>query len=468
MLLALAAASCSALPYEFNLAPFYRQRLDPDGTVRELDVLWPLIHYRTTDDGRSDFRLRPFYRRLGGRVVEHEFLWPLGRVATGGEEQKARLFPLVYWLEHTDDEGRADLDWHLFPFLWGGVENGKSYLALFPVFGGIPDFLTYDRFSWILWPLLSTTRKETERSWMLLWFLAGFGTSSRADGPTWQRLWPLWMQSQHPGKYQRFALLWPFLHWGRERLDTGRPLSTFHLWPLFGRIAGGDYLALTTLWPLFQYQREGDQVVKWDLPWPFLRWFRDDREERQIRQWWLWPLVSITRTLHWDSDVYLWPLIWLREFRDPDSVRKDRYFLPLYWDWNTVWDDGSEKGAVRVFPLCGVRWQRDGSSAVRVLDPIPYDGDGRAGYEAHYGFLWTLFAHDAHQNGDARTDWFANLYTSRRQAGRQQSSVPFLFNIETEADGSSVFRLFQFLPLRFGPSAKPDDQVITPSAEIQR
>ncbi len=89
------------LPAEFNLSPLFRQRLDENGKVLELDILWPLIHYEVTADGGSDFRIRPFYRRVekgdlvpNARATDHQFLWPLGRVRCNPDETSARLWPL--------------------------------------------------------------------------------------------------------------------------------------------------------------------------------------------------------------------------------------------------------------------------------------------------------------------------------------------------------------------------------------
>ena len=49
--LCLFVGSCSLLPSEFNLSPIYRHRLDENGDVLEMDVLWPLIHYETLANG---------------------------------------------------------------------------------------------------------------------------------------------------------------------------------------------------------------------------------------------------------------------------------------------------------------------------------------------------------------------------------------------------------------------------------
>ena len=36
-------SGCALMPGELNLSPIYRHRLDADGSVRELDFLWPVF-----------------------------------------------------------------------------------------------------------------------------------------------------------------------------------------------------------------------------------------------------------------------------------------------------------------------------------------------------------------------------------------------------------------------------------------
>ena len=147
--------SCSIMPSEFNLSPFYRHRLDDDGNVLEMDVLWPLVHYETLVGGGVDFRIRPFYRRVeqpdtpgfgeatdgpadgtaGGTAegtaegtppmaTDIQFLWPLGRVRYHATETHARLFPVFNFDGRHFADGRYDSDWYLlFPFIWGGSDR---------------------------------------------------------------------------------------------------------------------------------------------------------------------------------------------------------------------------------------------------------------------------------------------------------------------------------------------------------
>jgi hypothetical protein len=243
-------------------------------------------------------------------------------------------------------------------------------------------------------------------------------------------------------------------------MDTKNPLSFVTLWPLFGWTTGETHWSWSALWPFFRYTRDGDLVTKWDGPWPFVHYYRNDRPGKRIDQWWLWPLISVTKTLDWDSTVLLWPLIWLREFRDVDSVQNDHYFLPLWWDSTTRWEDGRATGYWRAFPLIDHRWTSEGNRETRVLDPVPFEHRAHDGYEENYGFLWTLYK-SQHTAASDRIDLTAHLFTHRSDERGSKSSMPFLWSRETNADGSGVFRLFQCIPIRFGadrsrqPETKP-------------
>ena len=59
-------------------------------------------------EGGDDFRIRPLYRRVtepSKQAVEHQFLWPFGRVRTDPEESFQRLFPLWSWHQKETVEG---------------------------------------------------------------------------------------------------------------------------------------------------------------------------------------------------------------------------------------------------------------------------------------------------------------------------------------------------------------------------
>lgn len=480
----LLGTSCAWLPAEFNLAPLYRQRMAPDGRLAELDVLWPLIHWERPDEGGQDLRLRPLWRRVSsedGTETRHEFLAPFGEGRFDETEDVLRLFPLFYYRNHLHNgiAGQWDKDWWITPLIWGGSSAlGENYFGVFPIYGSIPQFLSYDRLTWLLFPLFLRTTKSDMTGTHLLWPFIGWGGSERPNRPYWWRVLPFFAKSIDPGKRESYSTLWPFFHWGRERLDKAHPYDSFFFFPFVGWKTGGAFLSWTFLWPFFRHaersansdDEEGGRYSYWDFPWPLLRWLDDEWSEKPLHQRWITPFWSRTWTDRQDSTVWLYPFIWLRRYWSKMRDRTDTFILPFFWK-NRIRhksvehrgtyerfddDDKFEEGEDthwRLWPLADMRSDRDGAWRFRALSPWPYDGTYATGVREAYDWVWTLWHDEGDARGNRRTRSFAHLWSSRNFAGqRYQSSMPFLFNYEAEAgeDGVRTLRLFQFLPIRWG------------------
>lgn len=463
LLAAVLLHSCALLPRELNLSPLWFHRLDEDGTLLELDFLWPVFHYELTPEGGSDFRIRPLYRRVTEpalEAVEHQFLWPLGRVRTDPEESSQRLFPLWSLRSRLDDEGKRDVDWYLlFPFVWGGSHESRdeNYFAVLPLFGDIPQFLTYDRFRTFLFPLFVQVDKEGHRHTMLLWPFIGFSSCAENEHE-WFRVLPLYGHDVQPGDHVRHFALWPILSWGTELQFTDDPVQTFWLWPFFGTRQSRSVDGLTVLWPLFERTSKTDHFYKLNVLWPFYHYYWN-RAEDNVTQWWLWPLVSRVESIDQQSWGFLWPLIWFRHYQDPGRNTSQQLVLPVFWHYRTDVRDGSVEDHVSIWPLVHRSIDHDPDGLpVRgdwsLLSPIPYRFSNATGYQELYGFLWQL-AHGRRRAADDNSvDLAARLFTARSRRQSTTASVPFLFNYE-DGPGGSTLRLFQFLPIPLGGGSRP-------------
>jgi hypothetical protein len=460
LLVALAATGCSILPGELNLSPFYRHRLDQDGSVLEMDVLWPIVHFERTAEGFSDFRIRPLYRYIGeDPASEHQFLWPLGRVRSDHEESHARLFPLWSRRSRLDEEGKRDVDSYLaFPLIWWGSHEAgeEDYLALFPLYADIPEFLTYDRFRAHLFPLHTEMQKEGHSHHVFLWPLIGIGYCAEAKHD-WFRVLPLYSRDVEAGRYERHWLLWPFVHWSRENLDSDDPVSTLWLWPLLGLRKSRDVDGWSFLWPFFEKTSRRDHFYKLNILWPLFHYYENAQEDNVV-QWWLWPLVG--RVVSDDQRAWsiLWPLIWSREYDDPEGTDRQLWILPVFWHVNRTRKDGSAEDFVKLWPIAhrSVRSDETGRRVGgdwSILSIWPWREGNAYGVAEAYGFLWELAKGRQRSADDRSVELIANLFTRRRRGEVVQASVPFLFNYEADGDGS-VLRLLQFIPLRSGGGEK--------------
>ena len=483
---ALATSACGVLPVEFNLSPIYRQRIDPDGNVVEVDAFWPLFNWQRREDGGSDVRLRPLWRRIAdaeGTRSEHEFLVPLGEARFDAEEDSIRFLPLFHYrqrLEH-GKKGQWDRDWHVLALLWGGSSwDGENYFAFFPFGGTVIDFLTYDRITFALFPLfLQTERHGKVTGTHFLWPFVGWGGGDEEGEPSWWRVLPFYGQSIHPGKYESYTALFPFFHWGRERLDKPHPYDSFMFWPLFGWKSGGAFFSWTVLWPFFRHghkvdneasKGESGEFTYWDFPWPIFRYKHDTWSDDFKKQFWIMPFYGSSQTPKQDSEVVLYPFYWNRHYWNKVSDHRVQRLLPFWLNARTRYKKVDEQGTldpllpdsayekeedrhVHLWPLVNHKSRRDGRYKTSALDPWPYDGYFAKGIREAWDWSWTLFEIRGDEAGNWRTRSFLDLWTSRNFAGRRyQCSVPWLFNYVEEGDGRSTLRLFQFLPIRWGGS----------------
>jgi hypothetical protein len=458
------------MPRELNLTPIWFHRLDEHGNVLEWDAAWPLLHYERTAQGGDDFRVRPFYRRVTEpdlETIEHQFLWPLGRVRKYPEETSARLFPLWSWRSRENEEGTRDIDWYaLFPFLWGGwsADARENYFAFLPFYADIPQFLTYDRVRILLFPFWVSVDKGGHRHEQLLWPLIGF-SSCAENGHSWFRVLPFYGHDIEPGKHDRRFALWPFFAWSTENLDgESGPVDSFWFWPFFGWREGPKVSGWMALWPFFQSTQKEDHFYVLTVLWPFFRYYWN-RAEDNVTQWWLWPFVSRVHSDDQRTWVFAWPLIWWRQYFEPDGLVEQQWVLPFFWHVRQEAKTGETEDFVKLWPLWHRDVKRDDQGAAvggdwSLLSPIPWRDGNAYGVQEAYGWIWELARGVRRARDDDALDVGGRLFTTRERQGETTSSVPFLFNYERDRAGNRTVRLFQFLPISLGggdaaPAEKP-------------
>jgi hypothetical protein len=460
----LLAGGCAWMPREVNLAPLWFHRADEQGALLEWDLLWPLVHWERAPDGGEDFRLRPLYRRTTEpalQAVEHQFLWPFGRVRRDAEETSHRLWPLWSWRDRTNGDGHRDLDWYLlFPFVWGGdsSDDREDYFAVLPFWADIPQFLVYDRMVAFLFPLYLRLDKEGHRHHQMLWPLIGWSNCAENDH-SWFRVLPFYGHDIEPGQHDRRFLLWPFFAWSTENEFADDPVTSFWLWPLFGWRTGRTVGGWMALWPFFQQTWKQDHFSTLTLFWPLFRhhWNRADRE---LTQWWLWPFVGHARTTYQNNWSFVWPLVWWRRFADPEGSNAQEWVLPFYWHVRQEPADDHREEFVKLWPF--VHWTDRTDTAGRsvggdwsLLSPWPWREGNATGMAENYGFLWELAVGRQRAPDDRSLDVVGRLYTDRERGGSRTASVPLLGSYERRADGRRTLWLMQFLPIPLASEAPP-------------
>jgi hypothetical protein len=151
-----------------------------------------------------------------------------------------------------------DTDFMFFPFFWfgRGPREEENYFAFFPLFGTIKTFAGFAEVSFFLFPLYYRAMKnitEPETYYSLTPFV-GWVDGGPRDG-SWHLL-PLMGHWQYEGKYDKWSVLWPFIHWQRNDLDTTDPTRDVTVWPLFGVETGKRKHYYTFLWPFFRFRSQ--------------------------------------------------------------------------------------------------------------------------------------------------------------------------------------------------------------------
>lgn len=454
------------MPRELNLSPVWFHRLDEQGELLECDALWPIVHYERTAEGGSDLRLRPLWRRVTEPTsevlapdvgaVEHQFLWPLGQVRSDREETRSRLWPLWNYRSRLNEQGERDIDWYaLFPLLWGGTGGAgrESYFAFLPFYADIPQFISYDRFQTVLFPLWVRFTKEGHRHDMALWPLIGWSHCAEG-GHRWLRILPLYGHEIAPGQHERYTLLWPFLAWSKENLDTENPASAYWCWPLFGWRTGRTASGVTLLWPLFQRDWKENHFERLTVLWPFFQYYWN-RAEDNVTSWWLWPLVGHALSDDQNSWSWLWPLIWWREFHDTGSKNDQQWLLPFFWRVGKELEDDSREDFVKLWPILHstTRVQPDGGvtdQEFSLFSPWLFRGENAAGIAENWGFLWELFTTKRRAEQDKSFDFAARLFTLRDRPAQTSASVPWLGSYERRSGGARTLWLLHCLPIPLG------------------
>lgn len=464
----LATSACALAPRELNLTPVWFHRLDDDGRMLEWDAAWPLLHYERTPAGGDDLRIRPLWRRVTEPdvegAVEHQFLWPFGRVRRYPDETVARLWPLWSWRGRPNDEGTYDVDWYaLFPLLWGGdsADDREDYFAFLPFFADIPDFLTYDRFQTFLFPLWVGLDKGGHSHDLFFWPLVGAGNCAEAEH-RWFRVLPFFGVDVEPGKHDRRSILWPFFTWSTENEDAASgPVKSFLFWPFFGWRTGPEVSGWTALWPFFAHVEKKDHFRSTTILWPFFKstWNRADDD---MKQWWLWPFVGRVEATNQRSWTFAWPLVWWRQYDDPEGAVDQQWVLPFFWRIVQQAKTGERESHVKVWPFFHRTQRRNANGAHvggdwSVLSIWPWRDGNATGFEEAWGWLFELARGVRRAIDDHGVDVGGRVFTARTRQGATSASVPFLGSYEQDRAGARTLRLFQFLPIPLGGGDDGDE-----------
>ncbi len=361
-------------------------------SVREFGPFYESV---TTSAGDSRLSIRPLlYTQIDIPSEDarlREVLWPLYASHERENRFDARFFLAFYRDADTADDTSAYSFW-ILPF-WGNgrAKNGETYAGLFPFYGTVRDFLTYDELSFCLFPVWAATEKAGIRSRHILWPIFSEAKDLETDGQRVHnlRVFPFWGRVYSEGRWDRRFVLWPF--WNQ---------ATY-----YKRRRGEDIAPDGDAWMLFPFAAHVDRptVETYGVVPPFFLFsYGRGKFEGDRSLWAPWPLVHIA-----DIDT-----------RKPDDTRHIRSFYPFfasYWDKTTerghvLWPIGSYGCTVSpayrsydlsIAPLFHRSSVYTNGVPVSILggaadtEPVP---ESDFAFVRSYTRFWPLFSH-IHENG---------------------------------------------------------------------
>lgn len=410
-------AACAAPGDDVHLPPLVSD-LARAGGGREFEALFGIVSVRRPgpeDVGapHRDWALRPLVSHVAGpgdRSLTH-FLAPLGRHERRPDGTTSWLAPLYWFVSNDPELAGSRWNWRflLLPgLLLGQHPDGHTRLGLFPIGGVAEQFLTWDRLTWVLFPLFAKTTKHGGASWHFLWPLFNVGRSGLGGGTF--RILPLYGHSIRPDRFVKRTVLWPFVHWSSEGQHLPPQLRTHRwmLWPLVGRLQRGSFRSWTFLWPFFGWSEDDETGYwAWDGPWPFVRVQGGGEDPTAEVRRYFWPFWSEYRGDGLESHWCPWPIVnWRHEVYE-DGERDGFYVVPFWQSFHRTDEDGATRERWRkLWPL----WQdhlegdhrRWAFPALNPFWPTPVMDD-------HYAWIYELFAVET-EGGVRRERSWGNLW----------------------------------------------------------
>jgi len=419
---------------EYNLAPIISRETMPDGSSR-FRLLGPLYESRTAPDGSVFKAMRPVFTRKvepDGMHFRTDVFWPVATSKMVGNELSSRFITMFYNDFDVVNPGSHWRLWALPLFFRGRDSHGESYTAVFPLVGRINEFLLFDKFTFLMFPLYLRTARQGEDTTDVLW---PFISRTKGEGVMRARVFPFYGRAVREGKSESMFLMWPFLTWSSYTRGTERG-GGFILFPFIGRTYGGDVKSWLVLPPFIRWTK-GKHFSEAHLPWPFVQTSRGP-----VDKFYIWPLAGVKSQPGMKSGFLLWPFMWKWH-----SVMKnytvDRYSILPFVEYENrtahAEKDADGKPVLlgrtrKLWPLITSR--RDGDS-LRVRVPDLWPGNNLSQVDSSYGPLWTLFSRDDTKDStDCEFLW--GLIRSRRSpAGTARSIFPLVSWRKTPENGGT-------------------------------
>ncbi len=419
----------------------------PDAPGR-IDRTWritPFIEFGETANGGKVTAVRPLYSRetlVNGdkKRSETDVLWPIGSFRRRNDTLRWRLFPAFGEDYDVNDPNSRWNFWLLPLYFQGRTHDGEDYAALFPIYGEIRDFLTFDRIDFELFPLHATFSRSNVDGETWLWPIFRrrkgdqfeqfsvfpiYGVARHTGSEDWTRhyiCWPLWTDIEMRGPYAHGDGFVFFPFYGQ--IDMDRQKTRMIIPPFFSLTTGVDgYRRLHAPWPFLQFEDSPDRTKR--SIWPLCGW--SETSDHSTSRWFaLWPIFGGETVDYGSREVtrtYVNPIFY-SERRKTESKKNG---APLFEADNESQD--AEPAVTRIWPLYSKRSGKDGSSLLRVPELYPL---GRhASVERNWAPLWSLYTATADPAAGTRSELLWGIVSwGRNSTGGAHGSLWPIFDFD--------------------------------------
>ena len=434
----------SAFCWDWTLPPFYsRERFNTETEL--IRFLGPLGEIQETRS-QSLYSVHPFWsyvkKKNGlGSSSSTDILWPFCfmRSSWFGDTR----FFFLYYTTSSVNGGRMD---YVLPFWFSQTGlDGRFSWALFPFYGDMNNFLTYDRLRFCLFPLYWHADRDTVSGDGFLWPLINYDSGPHLN--RW-RIFPFYAFAEYKGKRINYSVFWPFFSYQRY-LSPKTPGYGYLFWPFFGYSRIGSSEAWSTLWPFFSYARDSERKDSFRInaPYPFFRWGENQRDEDDDL-FFLWPLYGEKVSPHIKYSFVLWPFLWNLENESSDKVTGHTWIFPFYWN-KTVYSKDFRKKLEEsrdLWPLFSLKADRS-RFEFQVLNLAP---KGFSAVDRNLSPLWKFYTYES-KDGNYRSDLFWGMFNLSRYENTRIIAVQPFYSYRKTGETREYSFLFNLLKRKHSP-----------------
>lgn len=391
-----------------SLPPFFV--FDSKDTVTGVNsgvrFIGPLGELTDYSDGRAVSGFRPLFTReawdASYSTRSMDFVWPLS-VWRSTPVEDYRWVLLYYGKEEFSGASRQ----YVIPIWFSGreelsSENGdKFYWGVFPIYGDVKNFMTYDHVRWGVFPVWWSAKRGGTYGEGYVWPIVNWDEGPNIDR---YRVFPFYAYNLTKGQRLNRTYMWPFYSTIKSENEKVKGEGWF-FFPLMGHRVWRGTDARTWIWPLFYYEKQEDgNGFRLNAPWPIFRYGKNMTSESDYILF-FWPVWGKKVNTYADYRFYLWPIGWSYNEKLGDKTLKWLWILPLYWGKDEYSVPEKEDGAVVKLSVYRHFWpffsytEKGESVKMRALDVSPIRGYPVV--ERNLDPLWTLFRRDRNEKGSS-------------------------------------------------------------------